>query len=224
MQGPKAKAALPARQKAFTDKDEAIEVRAAAARAIAEITETDAAGLYGKVPDVQDRLVTATRERSMLAQRPTPYWEAHFATDPISVQARQFALYNRTPRSGKAALQLATGQDVKAANAGSVVQYAATTSRRGIAEAKSFGDGKMSEDLNIFLYVFGADSRHYPGRFEADVEQIAKEYVFHSVDITAAEHEDKSRYVPKSAVDLGKDPAPNQVHLHRRSHQRPLAQ
>ena len=60
----------------------------------------------------------------------------------------------------------------------------------------------MSEDLNVFLYLFGADSRHYPVRLEADVEQAAKEYAFRSVDITPAEHQGKPRYVPKSATDL----------------------
>ena len=201
MLGPNAKAALPALQKNFSDEDEAIEVRVAAARAMAEITGTDAVALYGKIPGVQDRLLAAARERSKLAQSHA-HWEAHFDTDPDRVQARQLALYNRTPEAEKPIYHLATNRELKAANEW-VRQYAAQH-LDGRLEAKSFGDGKMSEDLNLFVYLFGADSQHYPGRLETDVEQAAKEYMLRSVDITADEHKGKSRYVPKSASDLDK--------------------
>ena len=199
MIGPDGKAALPALEKTFADDGEEIEVRVAAARAIAEIKGTDAAALYKQIPDVHNRLVAAARKRSKIPQSPEQ-WQAHFDTAPDRVQARQLALYNRTPEAQKPIYHLATNQKVKAANEW-VRQYAAKHVD-GRLEAKSFGDGKMSEDLNLLLYLFGKDSQHYPGRLEADIEKAAKEYMFQSVNVTPAEHKGKPRYVPKSASDL----------------------
>ena len=201
MLGPDGKAALPILEKTLANQSEAVEVRVAAARAIAEIKGTDAAALYKRIPDVHNRLVAATRKRSKIPQSPEQ-WQAHFATASDRVEARQLALYNRTPEAQEPIYRLATNRELKAANEW-VRQYAAQHVD-GRLKAKSFGDGKMSEDLNLFLYLFGADSQHYPGRLEADVEQAAKEYMFRSVDITANEHKGKSRYVPKSASDLDK--------------------
>ena len=84
-----------------------------------------------------------------------------------------------------------------------VREYAAKL-LEGRSKAESFGGGRMSEDLNVFLYLFGTHSQHYPGRLEADVEEAAKEYMFRSVDVPRAEHRGKPRYVPKSASDLDK--------------------
>jgi len=201
MLGPDGKAALPALEKTLANEGEAVEVRVAAARAMAEIQGTDAAALYSRIPDVHTRLVAAARERSKVAQSHAQ-WQTHFATDPTQVRARQLALYNKTPEAEKPMYHLATNRDLKAANEW-VRQYAAQHLDARL-EAKSFGDGKMSEDLNLFLYLFGAHSRHYPGRLEADVEEAAKQYMFQSVNVPRAEHKGKSRYVPKSASDLDK--------------------
>jgi len=201
MLGRDGKAALPALEKALGNESEEVEVRVAAARAIAEIKGAEAAALYRRIPDVHSRIVAAARKRSNIAQS-REQWQAHFDTAPDRVQARQLALYNRTPEAQQPIYNLAVNKDVKAAN--QWVREYARAHNSGKLEAKSFGDGKMSEDLNLFLYLFGADSQHYPGRLEADVEQAAKEYMFRSVDITAGEHKGKSRYVPKSASDLDK--------------------
>jgi len=201
MLGPDGKAALPALEKVLAREEEVIEVRVAAARAIAEITGSKVKPYYDRIPNLHERLVAASRNRSRITQHHES-WQEHFATDPDRVQARQLALYNRTPEAEKPIYYLATNQELKAANDW-VRQYAAQH-LDGRLKATSFGDGKMSEDLNLFLYLFGAESQHYPGRLEADVEQAAKEYAFRSVDITAAEHKGKPRYVPKSSSELDK--------------------
>jgi hypothetical protein len=201
MMGPDGEAALPALEKTLADENEAVEIRVAAARAIAEINAGNAAELYNQIPDVHRRIVAAARKRAKLAQS-HEHWQAHLASDSTQVMARQLALYNRTPQAQQPKYNLAVNKDVKAAN--QWVREYATAHASGKLEAKSFGDGKMSEDLNLFLYLFGKDSQHYPGRLDADVEQAAKEYMFRSVDITAAEHKGKPRYVPKSSSDLDK--------------------
>ncbi|MEM1294661.1 MAG: HEAT repeat domain-containing protein [Verrucomicrobiota bacterium] len=199
MFGQEARAAVPALQESFENEDEAIEVRVAAARAIGTITNTESAALYQRIPQLQERLVAATRERSRFGQSEEA-WKAHFASSTTDVRARQLALYNRTPQAEKPIFDLALGDDLEAAN--QWVREFAQAHLTGEIEAKSFGDGKMSEDLNLFLHLFGRASRHFPGRLEADVEQAAKEYGFRSVDILPAEHHGKPRYIPKSSDDL----------------------
>ena len=201
MIGPDGKAALPALAKTLAKESESVEVRVAAARAIAEIEGTDATVLYRRIPDVQSRLVAAARKRSKIAQSQTQ-WQTHFAADPTRVYARQLALYNRTPEAQKPIYHLAVKKDLKASNQW-VRQYV-TRLLEGRSKAESFGGGRMCEDLNVFVYLFGSHSRHYPGRLEADVEKSAKEYMFQSVNITRAEHKGKPRYLPKSASDLDK--------------------
>ncbi|MHC5056839.1 MAG: HEAT repeat domain-containing protein [Planctomycetota bacterium] len=201
MVGPDGKAALPALEKALANNGEDVQVRVAAARAIAEIKGTDAAALYNRIPDVHSRLVAAARKRSKIAQS-HEQWQTHFATDPTQVRVRQLALYSRTPEAEKPMYCLAVNKDLKASNQW-VRGYAAKL-LEGESKAESFGGGRMSEDLNVFLYLFGTHSRHYPGRLEADVEEAAKEYMFRRVDVPRAEHKGKPRYVPKSASDLDK--------------------
>ena len=201
MLGPDGQAALPALERTLANQSEAVEVRVAAGQAIAEIKGTDTAALYKQIPDVHNRLVAAARRRSRIPQSPEQ-WQAYFAKETTQVRARQLALYNRTPQAQKPMYQLAANKDLKAANQW-VRQYAAKH-LDGTSKAKSFGDGKMSEDLNVFVYLFGAQRPHYPGRLEADVGKAAKEYMFRSVDITPAEHKGKPRYAPKSSADLDK--------------------
>ncbi|MHC4248484.1 MAG: HEAT repeat domain-containing protein [Planctomycetota bacterium] len=201
MIGPDGKAALSALEKTLANEGEAVEVRVAAARTIAEIKGTDAAALHNRIPDVHNRLVAAAKKRSKIAQS-HEQWQTHFATDPTQVRARQLALYNRTPEAEKPMYSLAVNKNLKTSNQW-VREYAAQL-LDGKSKAKSFGDGRMSEDLNVFVYLFGTNSQHYPGRLEADVEEAAKEYMFRSVDVPRAEHIGKPRYVPKSTSDLDK--------------------
>ncbi len=201
MLGPDGKPALPALEKTLANQSEAVEVRVAAARAIAEIKAVDAAALTNRIPDVHNRLVVAAKKRSKIAQS-REQWQTHFPTDPTQVRARQLALYNKTPEAEKPMFHLAVNNDLKASNQW-VREYVAQH-LKGTSKATSFGGGKMCEDLNVFVYLFGAQSRHYPGRLEADVEEAAKEYMFQSVNVPPAEHKGKPRYVPKSASDLDK--------------------
>ena len=201
MMGPDGQAALPALEKTLANQGEAVGVRVAAARAMAEIKGTDAAALANRIPDVHNRLVAAARKRSKMAQR-REQWQTHFATDPTQVRARQLALYNKTPEAEKPMYHLAVNSDLKASNQW-VREYVARL-REGTSKAESFGGGRMCEDLNVFVYLFGTHSRHYPGRLEADVEDAAKAYMLQSVNVPPAEHKGKARYVPKSASDLDK--------------------
>ena len=76
--------------------------------------------------------------------------------------------------------QLAAGEDLEAQNQW-LRRYTADLIA-GKAGASSHGGSAIDEDLNAFLFLFGATSRHYPGRLEADVEKAVKEYVFSSID------------------------------------------
>ena len=201
MIGPDGKAALPALEKTFSNEGEEIEVRVASAQAIAQIKGMNAAALYNRIPDVHSRIVVAVKKRSKIVQT-HEQWQTHFSTDPTQVRARQLALYNKTPEAEKPMYNLAVNKDLKASNQW-LREYAAKL-LEGSLKAQSFGGGRMCEDLNVFLYLFGTHSRHYPGRLEADVEAAVKEYMFRSVDVPPAEHKGKPRYVPKSSSDMEK--------------------
>jgi len=201
MIGTEVKAALPALEKAVANPNEDVGVRVAAARAMAGLQGCSVTELCKSIPDVEDQLVAASRRRSKITQS-HERWQEHLSANSTQVRARQLALYNRTPEAEKPLYCLATGRDSKAQN--QWLREYTSDLITGKTKAESFGGGVMSEDLNVFLYLFGANSRHYPGRLEADVEKAIKDYAFRSVDITAAEHRGKPRYVPKSTADLVK--------------------
>jgi len=64
MMGPKAEAALPKLEAAFSDENEDIDVRVGAARAIARIKGIDPFEFYKQIPDVEERIITATKDKT----------------------------------------------------------------------------------------------------------------------------------------------------------------
>ena len=198
MIGPDMKAALPALEKAYADKNEDIGVRVAAARAIAEIRSANAFDLYKNIPDVEDKIVALSRENRMLPQS-HELWQEHFATDPDKTMARQLALYNLTLAFERPLYGLAVGKDVKAHNQW-LREYAAKRLANLPPVLPSLTGTVLDSDAHTFLLLFGSKSPHYPGRLEADVEKALKEICFTAVDITKVAN--KPRYLPKTTEQL----------------------
>jgi len=200
MIGPDMKAALPALENTFTDKDEDIGVRVASARAIADIKGIDGSKLCERIPDVQRRIVELSRRNREASQSPE-LWQQHFAADPETTAARQLALYNLTTEFEKPLYDLATGQNLKAQNQW-LREYAADKLANLPPVFPSLTGHVLGSEAHTFLLLFGSGSRHYPGRLEPDVEKAFKEICFKALDITRIAN--KPRYLPKSTDVLDK--------------------
>ena len=198
MIGPDMKAALPALEHACADKGEDVGVRVASARAIAEIRGSDVFELYTGIPDVEDRIVALSRKNQRTAQS-HEVWQQHFAAHPTRTMARQLALYNLTKGFEEPLYCLATGDDLKAQNQW-LREYAARKLAALPPVLPSLTGTVLGSDAHTFLLLFGAGSRHYPGRLAADVERAFKEICFKALD--ARKVANKPRYIPKSTDDL----------------------
>lgn len=181
MLGPTMKAALPALDEVYQENEERIDVRAQAARAIASIKEEEAAKLYEAIPDAQDRIVEHYRQEHKRLTQDRAQWEAHFASDSTKSAGRHFALANATAHWEEPMVKLATNEDVKAVN-----QLLRNTLKKLVAGIPEEGlpmddptilGGKKNE-VKLFLHLFGAGSRYFPGRLEPDVEKAIRETIF----------------------------------------------
>ena len=66
MLGQKAENALPKLKERFEDEEEDIEVRVGAARAIASIQGTDPFSFFKLIPNIENKIIKSTRERSII--------------------------------------------------------------------------------------------------------------------------------------------------------------
>lgn len=182
MIGPDMKAALPVLEKTFNNKDERIDVRIAAARAIASIKGTDAAKLYGGILDVQDQIVALTRQQQKGNQN-KDLWEKHIASDSEKTIARHISLYNKTKEWEKPLYLLSVNREAKAQN-----QLLREITGKILADPSLASDGLVGSisdtEAHHFVLLFGSKSRFYPGRLEADVEKLLKEFCFTVLDRT----------------------------------------
>lgn len=181
MIGPDMQAALPALERAYRDNDERIDVRVYAARAIASIKQTSAADLCDNIPGAGDRLVAHFRQQRKLLTQSRSQWEGHFASNSTRSVGRHFALANATWHREEPMYKLAVNRDLKAVN--QLLRNTAKKVLAGVPEAglpmedPSILGGKKHE-LDLFLHLFGANSRHLPGRLEPDVEKSIRECIF----------------------------------------------
>lgn len=166
MMGPKAKTALPALQQALNDENEDIDVRVGAARAIASIQGTDPASFFAQIPDVQQRIVQSTREKS-LARR-NQFMQAEARRNDLGPEEQT---HGRWERTAQYVYRLASNQEVEQANAD--LKRAADAGWNG-----SFMDVNL---VRAFL-LFHSRSEHFPGRLTPETEAAMKKYFFGRCD------------------------------------------
>lgn len=166
MIGPEAEAALPALEKTFGNEKEDIGVRVRAARAIADIKGTNPQELYKAIPDVEKRIV-ADSKATYSSLQSDEVWQRYLAGETNGT--RKLSLFHGISDSigdeeTRILHDLATGKNLKAAN-----QWL----REQIANNK--GNTKLP-------WMFGSNSRHFPGRLEPDVEAALQELVFKQIE------------------------------------------
>jgi len=159
MMGPKAKAALPALEKRFKDTDEDLDVRIAAARAMARITGVDETSLYKKIPDLENKLLKMTQDKSLA-------WRKEYMKREGSKNSSESDGWALTAWLVSA---MASGQNLDQANA----------AIRELLIGR-IDDGFGSADGNfiwIFITCHSKSTRH-PGRLEAETETKLKKFYF----------------------------------------------
>ena len=182
MMGLKAKAALPALEKHFNDTAEDLDVRIAAARAIARIRGVDAAELYTEIPDLESKLQKLTQDKSLA-------WRKEYMKREGSKNSSESDGWALTAWLVSA---MASGQNLDQANA-------------GIRELLTdrVDDGFGSADAN-FIWIFincHSKATRYPGRLEAETEATLKELYFRLLN-----REDRRQHTTASSEFLNAAP------------------
>jgi len=169
MMGPKAKAALPALEKHFGDSPEDLDVRVAAARAIARIKGIQPEELYKTIPDLESKLVKTTHEKSLA-------WRKEYMTREGSLSVSDTGDVNTHisgwAQSARQVSAMMTGQHLPEANA-------------AIREQLETG-GYGSSTGNIVWIFMNCHSKaaRFPGRLEAETEAALKQYFFEGLNST----------------------------------------
>jgi HEAT repeat protein len=168
MMGDKAEAALPALEKAFKDDREDIGVRVGAARAIARIRRADPFDLYKLIPNVAERIIKASRDKSMARRQEFMLREDARGYTDIDRSRPGITALTLQPRC---LYSLATSQNVDAANAW-IRNFVETNMDLGW---KNLGGGM---NLVRILVMFNSKSSFFPGRLKPDTEAALKEYFY----------------------------------------------
>ena len=157
MMGPKAKAALPALEKTFDNTAEDVDVRVAAARAIARIKGIDEWALYKRIPDLERKLQESTRTKSLSWRKTYLKREGGRSADGIqgwSLSAWLVAAFT-------------SGQNLDKAN--EILLDWLTT-------REEFGS---TDGNNIWIFMAcHSRSKKYPGRLKPDTEAAFKKFFF----------------------------------------------
>jgi len=169
LMGPKAGQALPALEKALEDSREDVDVRVGAARAIARIKGVDPFDLYEQIPDVEERIIKATRGKSMARRQALVKregarsdlggpWEK---ADGDRIESIPW------PRTAWWVYAMLSGQNLELANA-------------SLKQAAEIGPIRVFMDANMVrvLVMFHSKSRFFPGRLAPDTEAAMKKYFF----------------------------------------------
>lgn len=168
MMGPKAEAALPTLEKRFGDPAEDLDVRVAAARAIARIQGIQPEELYRTIHDLESRLVKATHEKSLA-------WRKEYMTREASKSMAELAAVNTHisgwGESAWTVSAMMTGQNLAEANA--IIR-------------RQTENGYGSSTGNIVWIFMNCHSKadRFPGRLEPDTEAALKEYLFRELNST----------------------------------------
>ena len=165
MLGKKAKEALPELEKRFKDENEDVEVRVGAARAIASIKGIDPFALFKQIPEVENRIIKSTREKSRGYRR-----------EFLQRKGGQFDVNEKHQWNGSAACvyALATEQYVDDANVW-IMNF--IDDEIANAEHKFSGLTTLMNLVRAFV-MFHSKSRFTPGRLKPEVEARMKEVFF----------------------------------------------
>ena len=168
MMGPKAKAALAALESRFADSAEDVDVRVAAARAIARVEGVRPEELYQTIPNLESKLVAVTQEKSRA-------WRDEY-------MARE---------GSKSTAELATAGTHISGWAESAWTVSAMMSGQNLAEANALireqtANGYGSSTGNIVWVFMNCYSKadRFPGRLEPKTEDALKEYFFKELNST----------------------------------------
>jgi len=157
MMGPKAKAALPALETRFNDTTEDIDVRVAAARAIARIKGIDAEALYKRFPDLERLLQESTRAKSRSWRRTYLKREA----------SKNFDDLQGWSSSAWLVAAMASGENLDKANE-ILLEWLTTKEEFGSTDAN-----------NIWIFMAcHSKSTKYPGRLKPQTEAAFKAFFF----------------------------------------------
>lgn len=160
MIGPEAKAAIPALEKTFNNKEEQIGIRVRAARAIASIKGTNPHEMYKAIPDLHKKLVEDTRAMNKRAQD-QKLWENYLA-GKLDKSWFPYRVNTEDKERAKAWYNLAAGKNLKEAN-----QWLRDATKNG----KDYGG-------RFVVWSFGKGARPHGDRLEPDVEKALKEKLF----------------------------------------------
>jgi len=161
MMGPKAKAALPALEKRFHDQNEDIQVRVAAARAMARIKGTDEVSLYKQLPDLERSIVKSTHEKSTAWRRTYLKREGSKNSDDLQGWASPAWLV----------AAMTSGENLDKAN------EALSELLKDRIETKSDFGSADTDYIWIFMTCYSKASK-YRGRLSAENEAAFKELWF----------------------------------------------
>ncbi|MHC4995615.1 MAG: HEAT repeat domain-containing protein [Planctomycetota bacterium] len=160
LMGPKARAALPVLERVFQDPAEDLDVRVAAARAIARIEGSDPAERYRKIPGLRSELLATTRTKSLAWRR--SYMEREGAGG--------IPEGNHWPITAWAVSAMTTGQNLALANA-------------TIRQLLQKGDLGSADANMIWVFVTcHQNASRFPGRLEAATEAALKAFYFKLFD------------------------------------------
>jgi hypothetical protein len=162
MMGPKAQAALPALQEVFNNTAEDLDVRVAAARAIARIEGSSPTELYKQIPDLKSALLGTTRQKSLA-------WRQTYMTREGAGGVPEG---NHWPITAWLVSAMTTGQNLELANA----------TIRQLLQKEDLG----STDANM-IWIFAtchSQAARYPGRLEPETEAALKAFYFKKFDRT----------------------------------------
>jgi hypothetical protein len=169
MVGPKAKAALPALKERFNDSTEDLDVRVAAARAIARIQGIRPEELYKTIPDLQNKLVKTTHQKSLAWRRE---YMTREGSKTINGSADVDAHISGWGQSAWLVSAMMTGQHLAEANA----------AIRHQLELGGYGSS-TGNILWVFMNCHSKAAR-FPGRLEAKTEAALKRYFFEGLNST----------------------------------------
>ena len=165
MLGQKAENALPKLKERFEDEEEDIEVRVGAARAIASIQGTDPFSLFKLIPNIENKIIKSTRERSII-----------YRQDFLRRKGAQFDVNETHQWNGSAACvyALASNQYIDDVNV-----WITNFFDDEIANAKHKFSG-LTTQMNLVraFVMFHSKSRFNPGRLNPEVESRMKEVFF----------------------------------------------
>ncbi|MEM9478743.1 MAG: hypothetical protein AAGA58_03680 [Verrucomicrobiota bacterium] len=169
LMGPKAKTAQPGLEERLQDSDEDLDVRVAAARAIARIQEKAPETLLNTIPNLERELVKATREKSLAWRKEYMTREGGRDPSPSSEVETHISGWGLSAWTVSAMM---TGQNLSEANAVLKEQ----------AETNGFGSstGNM---LWIFMTCYSGAEK-FPGRLEPETEAALKAYFFKELNST----------------------------------------